>query len=156
LLHARAELARREALAYAVHDGRSALVFRGGADLEARNRLLNAIVDLYRENRFYRMSTDSLDVARERHADVTTLLVFPHFAPAEVLELATSGAKLPAGITRHLIRWRALRINVPLECMAANDRPLDAKNAWLRSWLQEKFERRQVRFYEEPTVLFDE
>jgi len=47
-------------------------------------------------------------------ADATTLVVFPHFDPAEVLELAGNGARLPAGITRHLIRWRALRINVPI------------------------------------------
>jgi hypothetical protein len=157
LLTARAQLARREALAFAVHDAQAALVFRGAGGLEQRNRLLNAIVDLYRDqHRFYRMSTDSLEVARERHPDVTTLIVFPAFAPAEVLELANSGAKLPAGITRHLIRWRALRIHVPLERLADTGCSLEAKNAWLRQWLQEKFDRRQVRFYEEPTVLFDE
>lgn len=157
LLHARAELARREALAYAVHPGGGVLSFRGGRSLEERNHLLNAIVDTYRDRRrFYRMSTESLEVACERHPDVTALVVFPHFAPAEVLELATSGEKLPAGITRHLIRWRALRVNVPLEKLAQANPALDEKNRWLQQWLEERFHQRQVRFYEEPTVLFDE
>ena len=157
LLHARALLARREALAYAVHGDGSVLVFRGGRTLEDRNALLNRIVDVYRKDcRFYRMSTESFAVARERHPDVTTLVVFPHFEPAEVMELATSGARLPAGITRHLIRWRALRLNIPLERLADPRTSIEAKNEWLAEWLQGKWSQRQVRFYEEPTVLFDE
>jgi hypothetical protein len=157
LLHARAELARRAVLAYAVLADGSAWSFRGGRTLEERNQLLNAIVDTYRESRrFYRMSTESFEVARERHPDVTALFVFPNFAPAEVLELATSGEKLPAGVTRHLIRWRALRVNVPLDKLSDPREPIDSKNKWLHAWADEKFHQRQVRFYEEPTVLFDE
>jgi hypothetical protein len=102
------------------------------------------------------MTTESFEVARERHPDVTALIVFPDFAPAEVLELASSGEKLPAGITRHLIRWRALRVNVPLERLADPKPSLEAKNAWLGEWIETKFNDRQVRFYEESTVLFDE
>jgi hypothetical protein len=84
------------------------------------------------------------------------VVVFPHFEPPEIQELATSGARLPAGITRHLIRWRALRINVPLERLADVELSLEEKNRWLEAWLREKVGDRQVRFYEEPTVLFDE
>src|SRR5262245_3256835 len=156
LLRARAELARRDALAYAVHNDGSVLAFRGGSSLADRNQLLNGIVDTYRASRFYRMSTESFDVARERHPDVTVLVVFPHFEPAEVLELASSGSRLPAGITRHLIRWRALRVNVPMEVLASTSQGLDEKNAWLERWLEERWAQRQVRFYEESTVLFDE
>lgn len=157
LLSARAQLSRREALAYAVHDGGSTLVLRGGRDLEERNRLLNRLVDTYRDAyRFYRMSTESIEVVRERHPDATTLIVFPHFSPAEVIELASAGSKLPAGITRHVIRWRALNVNVPLERMADAKQSLEQKNQWLHEWLEDKVRQRQVRYYEEPTVLFDE
>jgi hypothetical protein len=102
------------------------------------------------------MTTDSLDLARRRYPEVTALMVFPHFEPAEVLELATGGERLPAGITRHLIRWRALRLNIPIDRLADNGRSIDDKNRWLGEWLQERLVMRQVRFYEEPTVLFDE
>jgi L-serine kinase (ATP) / ParB family transcriptional regulator, heme-responsive regulator len=157
VMHARALLARREILAYAEHEGEVATTCRGGATLEERNQLLNALVDTYRlRSRFYRTSTESFEVAKERHPDVTTLVVFPHFEPVEVMELAGSGSRLPAGITRHLIRWRALRINVPIERMADRTQSLEEKNRWLAGWLEERWAKRQVRFYEESTVLFDE
>lgn len=157
ILHARAMLARRDALAYSTYPGLAATTIRGGRTLEERNQLLNGLVDVYRDRvRFYRMSTESFEVARERHPDATILVVFPHFEPAEVLELAGSGARLPAGITRHLIRWRALRVNVPMEIMADASKSLEEKNQWLVRWLEQRWAERQVRFYEESTVLFDE
>jgi hypothetical protein len=156
-LHARALLARREVLATVAFRDRGVLTFAGGHDLAEHNNLLNAIVDVYRDRRrFYRMSTDSLDAAAMRYPEVTALVVFPHFEPAEILELATRGEHLPAGITRHLIRWRALRINLALDQLADDEHPLDEKNRWLHEWLHEKLAMRQVRFYEESTVLFDE
>jgi hypothetical protein len=156
-LHARALLARREVLAMVSFRDGQVLTFAGGRDLAERNNLLNAIVDVYRDRRrFYRMSTDLLDAAIARYPEVTALVVFPHFEPAEILELATRGEYLPAGITRHLIRWRALRINIALDQLADDEHALDEKNRWLLEWLHEKLAMRQVRFYEESTVLFDE
>jgi hypothetical protein len=102
------------------------------------------------------VANDSLEEAQTDHPEVTALVVFPHFEPAEVLELATSGARLPAGITRHLVSWRALRLNVPLDLLADAQRTLDEKNRWLDEWVRDKTVQRQVRFYQEPTVLFDE
>ena len=156
-LHARALLARREVLATVAFGDGTVLTFSGGRDLAERNNLLNAIVDAYHDRqRFYRMSTDSLEVASSRYPEVTALVVFPHFEPAEVIELATRGESMPAGITRHLIRWRALRVNLPVDRLADAARGLEEKNRWLQKWVQEKLAQRQVRFYEEPTVFFDE
>ncbi len=155
-IHGRALLARREALACVAVTGSTVMTLRGGHDLESRNELLNHVVDFYRRRRFYRVTGDSLPVARERYPDVTAILVFPHFEPDEILELALSGARLPAGITRHLIRWRALRVNVRIERLADTVTSLADKNAWLADWLAERVATRHVRFYEEPTVLFDE
>src|SRR5207247_3286312 len=81
-LHARALIARRDALAYAAFPDGTVTAFTGGRDLQEHNQLLNAIVDLYRDHHgFYRMSTDSLPLARSRYPEVTALLVFPHFEP---------------------------------------------------------------------------
>ena len=156
-LHARAMLARREALAWIHFDDDAVLALQGGTNLQERNALLNEVVDTYRvHGRFYRVEGDGLRQARSRHSDVTALAVFPHFEPAEILELAKSGDRLPAGITRHLVRWRALRINVPIERLADTKHSLESKNEWLAEWVRERLAMRQVRYYEEPTVLFDE
>jgi hypothetical protein len=157
LRHAGAVLARREAIAYVAHGTGQAFTLHGAGDLHQRNALLNSVVDAYRDRaRFYRVTTDSLPEVQAGRPEVTELVVFPRFAPAEVIELATSGARLPAGITRHLIPNRALRVNVPLDRMADADRSLADKNRWLEDWLREKVNLRQVRFYEESTVLYDE
>jgi hypothetical protein len=157
LLHARAALARREALAWIQFEDGAVLTLHGGSDIHQRNMLLNVVVDGYRgHGRFYRVEGDSFDHIRQRHPDVTEVVVFPHFEPAEILELATGGERLPAGITRHLIRWRALRVNIPLERLADTTLSLQQKNEWLENLLREKLTERHVRFYEEPTVLFDE
>lgn len=156
-LSARASLARRDALAWIQFVDGSVLSLHGGLGLQERNDLLNLIVDQYRARRgFHRVEGDALDTVRTRHADVTALIVFPHFEPAEILELSRTGDRLPAGITRHLVRWRALRLNVPIEILADTRRSLEDKNAWLGDFVREKIGLRQVRLYEEPTVLFDE
>lgn len=55
-----------------------------------------------------------------------------------------------------MIQWRALRVNIPIELCIDATRSLENKNAWLQDWLQGRLTTRQVRFYEEPTVMFDE
>jgi hypothetical protein len=157
LLHAHAVLARREAIAFVALGPDRAVSLHGGTDLHKRNAVLNAVVEGYRTRAtVHRVVGDSLADAQAELPEVTALVVFPHFEPAEVLELATVGARLPAGITRHLVAWRALRVNVPLDRLADRKQPLEEKNEWLREWLREKVRHRQVRFYQEPTVVFDE
>lgn len=156
-MHARAALARRQAVALIQYDDAIMIALMGGQDLHSRNAQLNDLVGRYSDRgKFHRVAVESLEDARDRHPDTTALVVFPHYEPAEILELAALGDRLPAGITRHLVRWRALRVNVPTEPMADPHRSLDEKNRWLRDWLRAKTSSRQVRFYEEPTVLFDE
>lgn len=155
-LAARATLARREAIAM-IDTGGQCYTLHGGADVRQQNELLNRVVDSYRDRtRFHRVVSESLADAQEHFPSVTALVVFPHFERAEILQLATSGARLPAGITRHVIPWRALRVNVPLERLADATQTAEAKTEWLHEWLQEKVLARSVRFYEESTVLFDE
>jgi len=154
--HAQALLARREALAFVAYADGGTDTLHGGAGIMEQNELLNDVVDTYRgRQRYFRVASDEFDDARERHPGITALVVYPHFQPAEVAELATTGARLPAGITRHLIRWRALRLDVPIEKLSSGE-PLAEKNRWLAEWLAEKTAGRRVRFYEESTVSFDE
>jgi hypothetical protein len=157
LSHARALLARRDAIAYVDAGQDSALTLLGDRGLYERNALLNALVDVYRDRApFHRVMRDSLGEARARFPDVTALVVFPKFHPDEILEIAMSGARLPAGITRHVIPWRALRVNIAIDVLADPGRSIEEKNRWLDQWIAERIAQKNVRFYEESTVLFDE
>lgn len=155
--HARAMLARREIMAYVLTPGSEAVTLCASGDFAARNEILNAAVAEYRKlAKVYRVGPDALDLALERIPDAGALIVFPHYDPSEILELASTGARLPAGITRHLIAWRALRVNLPLSLLADRERSREEKEAWVKAWMRERLEQNHVRFYEESTVLFDE
>lgn len=156
LMHARALLARREILAFVQYPQGEACTVHAEGDLHARTRCLNDIVDLYKaQGRILRANTDHLPSLLQLYDEVTALVVFPRFAPAEIMDLARVGACLPAGITRHLIPRRALRINLPLEVLRS-PASLVEKNLWLADWMRQKVAAKSARFYQESTFLFDE
>lgn len=159
LLHARAGLARRELLSYTIRaDG---VVFAARTEFPRRNvheqnRLLNAMVDTYKERgKLFRAATDHLEEARSLYPGLTGLVIFPNYDVAEVLALARDGELLPTGLTRHLIQGRALRTNYPLSELKSTD-SLEAKNARLQEWLKAKSASKEMRLYGEATYLFDE
>ena len=156
LMHARAELARRDALAYVVYPEDGVFTVCAEGDTHYRATRLNAIVGIYRtRGKIYRTNTDQLDTLLPYYDDIAALLVFPHFQPAEIIELARVGARLPAGITRHVIPRRALRVNYPIDLLR-DDVSLADKNVRLQDWLRHKTMNKEVRYYQESTFLFDE
>ena len=156
LMHARALLARRESLAFVEYPhGEVCSLFADG-NLHQRTKRLNDIVDLYKvRGRIFRANTDHLPSLLPLYDDITVLVVFPHYAPAEIVDLARVGAFLPAGISRHLIPRRALRINLPLSMLGSGD-SLEEKNRWLSDWMKQKVAAKAARYYQESTFLFDE
>jgi hypothetical protein len=129
---------------------------RGADTLEASVAQLNQVVNLYGgKTQVYRAVTTDLAILTREYPDLSMVIIFPRYTPFEVTRLALNGAKLPMGITRHLIGGRAIGINIPLERLSS-DESLEEKNAWLAKWLMEKIHARKVRFYQEPVFVFDE
>ena len=165
LIHARAQLARREALAFISADRAPteggapapvAYAVAGGRTLRERTELLNQLVDRYEGvSRIQRTTSDTLAEVRTAFPDSCAVVVFPHYEPAEIIDLVREHVELPAGITRHVLPMRALRLNYPLD-MLGTAGALEAKQAQLQNWIAQKMATRQVRTYSEPTVLFDE
>jgi hypothetical protein len=157
IFHARAALARRDILAFYIQtDGQVTTLASRARELEKRTQMLRMIVDSYiRTGHLNRVNTDNIDRLRNMFPDMAAAIIFPRYEPVEILELARSGLKVPAGITRHIIHGRALRLNYPLQRLTAPI-SLQAKNQELADWIQEKFNQKGVRFYAEETFLFDE
>jgi hypothetical protein len=125
-------------------------------DLEQRVGLLNEIVDSYKDRcRLDRTGLRDISVLSEIYPNLSGLVIFPKFELADVMRLCSQGYLLPSGITRFTISPRALHVNYPLEELAS-DLPLEEKNEKLHKWLQERLERKGVRYYAEATFLFDE
>jgi hypothetical protein len=100
------------------------------------------------------LDTD-LDALETQYPDLAGLFVYPQFSPEIVIQVAERGRLLPAGITRFLIPGRILRLNAPLDVLAAGV-TFSAKADWLDRIVEEKLANRGVRYYEEPVMLLDE
>lgn len=122
-----------------------------------RNGLLRQLVSLYQTQ-----ATLDRTAIREPHQliplypDAIAVVIFPHYQPEDILEAARRRAYLPPGISRHIIQGRAIRVNYPMEALRDEVTSLEEKNEALREWMQQKFARRQVRYYAESTYQFDE
>jgi hypothetical protein len=126
------------------------------ADLATRVEQLNLIVDSYKDRaRLDRTSSRDALLLGQIYPQFSGLVIFPNFKIEDVMQLAGEGYLLPSGLTRFTISPRALHLNYPLEELAS-DAPLEVKNQRLHKWLQERLERKSVRYYAEATFLFDE
>lgn len=136
--------------------GRKYMVCCQAGDLESRIALLNTVVDSYQERgRLDRTSARDILLLRKIYPSLSGLVIFPQFHINDLLRVSGQGYLLPTGITRFTIAPRALHLNYPLEELAA-DKPLDVKNEALQKWVRERLENKGVRYYAEPTYLYDE
>lgn len=84
----------------------------------------------------------------------TVAVLFPRYSKHDLLTLTQAGGILPAGITRHIIPGRVLRLNVALAGLRTGT--LAAQQAWFAAWVAERIAAGHARLYNEPTWLFDE
>ncbi len=89
------------------------------------------------------------------YPDLSAVVAFPSFSPAEIADIARNGAKLPMGISRHLVAGRALGLDIPLQ-MLTGEQSLESKNAWLSDQILDRLKANKVRLYQEPVFVFDE
>jgi hypothetical protein len=137
-------------------DGRLYTASASTFELIPRVAILNTLVSSYaRRARIDRTLHYAIEPLAGLYSDLSGLVLLPPFKIGDVLCLAGSGHLMPAGSTRFTIPARALHLNFPLEILTA-DWPLDEKNAYLKAWMQERLAQKRVRYYAEPTFLFDE
>ncbi|MCS7173634.1 MAG: hypothetical protein N0A24_09740 [Armatimonadetes bacterium] len=158
------EMGHREAV-QALQEGRilayvrrseGTLVVPRGANLLEDVARLRELVAAYRgAGRIHRVLGEDPEQLAGEYGEAGMLVVFPTFTKREILEMAYNGLKLPTGITRHVIPGRALRVNMPLERMLREESS-QVLQAWLQAWMREKLRNHEVRYYAEPTFLFDE
>lgn len=147
-------LARREGIA-ALIDEQGALVLRGASDPVAVAEALRRIVALYRgRSRIHRMEGGDREALSADYGP-GTLVLFPPFDKQDILRIAERGGRLPTGITRHVIPGRVLRLNTPLSWLGEPSGVAE-KQAHLEAGVRQRWLDHGVRYYPEPTFLFDE
>lgn len=140
-----------------LHDGSVLAVHGANETIEARNRMLVKIVDVYRHRAtLNRTAITDPTVIWRLYPDAIALVLFPPYEPEDIVAAAEHRAFLPPGVSRHIIQGRALRLNYPLEYLRDRETNLEQKNEQLQEWLREKLANRSVRYYAESTYQFDE
>jgi hypothetical protein len=139
----------------AILDARGAALLPRPSERVAAADVLCRLAALYRDGRpVHRIATGAPDDLRIAYG-AGALILFRPFDKSEILALAVDGGRLPAGITRHVIPGRALRLNTPLAWLAESI-DLAVKQTALDAQLRQRWQAHGVRYYAEPTFLFDE
>jgi hypothetical protein len=128
----------------------------GESDNVQRANLLCQFVAEYRgKAEVHRTVEMDLSMLGLEYPALTAVSTFPYFSPAEISQTALSGAKVPMGITRHMVAGRTLGLDIPLELLT-DSQSLDAKNAWLKDLIAKRLQANKIRLYQEPVFVFDE
>lgn len=124
--------------------------------LDGAAAALREMCRIYKERGFLdRISYDEFDWLEANYAAFSGLVIFPQFTKEEIARVARSKEKLPAGITRHLIPKRALRVNLPLWLLSRR-LPIEEMNRRLVETILARIQDSRIRFYSESTFSFDE
>ncbi|MDD5362808.1 MAG: hypothetical protein PHN88_11790 [Ignavibacteria bacterium] len=83
------------------------------------------------------------------------LVEFPRFKKEQIVKIADSDVKLPAGISRHILDNRVLHVRYDISKLK-DDRHLDKKKKDLDEYILSKIDNNKVRQYRESVIVFDE
>jgi len=136
--------------------GRKYLLETESKDLRNRVQSLNKLVDSYRERgRLDRTSDNNVNFLRQAYPSFCGLIIFLDFSLHDLFTLSGEGFLIPTGITRFTISPQALHLNFPLTELSS-EKTIEEKNEYLKESIQEKINRKSVRYYPEATYIFDE
>ncbi len=135
---------------------RSIYLVHAHTDLFQRVKDLRNITNIYKGFQYMdRVSYTNLEHLKNNYSQFCALLVFRKLTKEELVKVTNDGMRIPSGITRIIMPKRALRINVPLDILRF-DVSTEQKNYWLQNRINEQIRDKSIRFYHEPTFLFDE
>jgi hypothetical protein len=147
-------LRERMLLCALVAPGGIAWAVRGGRTLLEKARLLDDVFRCYAaQTMIHRLPDDEL-IDPAGLPNGTVVIYFVRYTKHELLELTSAGGILPAGMTRHIIPGRVLRLDVPLA--ALRNGTFETRHAWFEDWIAERIAAGHARVYAEPTWLLEE
>jgi len=146
-----------EALCYvSLPDGGVWEVTASPSRFQERVSQLGALAGCYSlSGRIERASVVDCEGLSRVYADLAGLVVFPRFEVEQVVAVAADGLLFPPGLTRFVVSPRALRLNYPIDRLAA-ETSIEDKQKELDEWVRQAVARRSIRYYAEATFLFDE
>jgi len=140
---------------YTFADG-SAAALAGSEDLLERVEQLRQLTAVHHRVAFFdRVSYTDREHLQRHYRNFTALMSFPQFTQGDLADITRQRQRLPSGITRVLLPKRALRLNLQFQILLA-DLSVEEKDTWLQQNIRERVAAKAIRFYREPTFVFDE
>jgi hypothetical protein len=137
-------------------NGKVFTAFTSTVDLIGRVKALNRVVTCYLEiGSVDRTSMFHVQPLLTFYKELAGLIMLPSFQVSEVVDVVEAGYRMPPGSTRFTIAPRVLHVNYPLDELDSK-KPIDEKNASLQAFICTCLAQKCVRYYPEPTFLFDE
>jgi hypothetical protein len=137
-------------------DGNAFTLLTPSFDLDSRVRMMNKVVTSYSEfAHIDRTSLYQINSLNDKYENLAGLIILPPFDVTDVMEVVGAGNLMPPGSTRFTIVPRVLHVNYPLEELE-RDTSIEEKNKILEKFLFILLENKRVRYYAEPTYIFDE
>ena len=148
-------LEKKEILGYyLLKDGKTYTV-KCPMDYDNMVRVLCEITKAYTNGEeTIRIVHDQIDDYLRVSDEETAIFCTPKFSKDDIKEIFRRGLKVSAGITRHLIPCRILSVNFDLN-MLLNNETTQAKAKFLEEFIDMKLKHGKVRYYSEPTIVFD-
>ncbi|UCF06625.1 MAG: hypothetical protein JSV33_06255 [bacterium] len=135
---------------------RSTYAVHAEKDLTARLETVSEIVDLvHTASNRDRVSYTNVNDLKKHYWNFSTLVCYRSFTKQELLTLSLQGLKFPSGVTRFSVPKRVLYFDVPLSFLKEGD-SIEGKRAELVEIIGTKIKEKKIRFYTEPTFIFDD
>lgn len=117
--------------------------------------LLNNISSVYIDKYFFERKDVDSAITGSLVDGQKTIIIYPKLLKEEVLKLVNNKKPIPSGISRHVIRGRALHINLPISTLK-HEGSLRQKNMILKKHLNNLIGTNRLRVYDGSVYLFDE
>jgi len=154
--NARTLLKQKKVVCCLFFRNKGTFIIKSKNDLKTRATKLADVVNIYSGSSIvHRTSEAEAEFLLRREKTATAVLTVPVYEKKDVINLAFNEVRLPSGVTRHILPWRALNLYVDLALLKC-DVPLPDKNRLVQEMVNQRIVNGKTRFYPGSVFVFDE
>ncbi|MFA4818875.1 MAG: hypothetical protein WC621_03465 [Patescibacteria group bacterium] len=139
-----------------ITDGKLHYVINNFKDFKDEIAILNFAVNIYKgKHNFNRILGDNYKILKKEYPKNKVLFVYKKLLQQDIIKVVRAGLYVPSGISRHIIQGRALRVDIPIVWLKGAASLLSS-NKKLKKLINSRLSLGQIRYYSEPTFIFND
>lgn len=124
-------------------------------NLEERLKKINQMSEVYLKEGCFKRINYRHFIKNNKVKSGEHVIIYPYFSKTDILSITMKGLFIPSGISRHIVKNRALHVNLPISILK-HVGSLNDKNNFLNKFLNKIISIRQYHAYDGSVCLFDE